>query len=289
MTTAQVNGLTIGFDVIGDGARPWVLTAGGRYARDTPGLRGLAEALAAAGGRVLIWDRPNCGESDVCFAADSESNLHADTMVALLEHLDMTPAVAAGGSAGARVALLAARRHPHATAGLALWWISGGPTELFILGNHYCVPSIRAAWRDDMEAVADLPDWAEPIARNPANRQRILDQDRRTFIATMERWLMAYAPREGETIPGLPDGDIAAIGLPALVFNSGESDLNHPRATTEHVARVLPGARLVEPPWGDREWHERQAEREKGIFVRWPLLAAPLIEWADAALGPAPA
>lgn len=100
---------------------------------------------------------------------------------------------------------------------------------------------------------------------------------------------MAYAPREGETIPGLPDGDIAAIGLPALVFNSGESDLNHPRATTEHVARVLPGARLVEPPWGDREWHERQAEREKGIFVRWPLLAAPLIEWADAALGPAPA
>jgi pimeloyl-ACP methyl ester carboxylesterase len=285
MSTATVNGLTIGYDVIGDGARPWVLTPGGRYARDTPGLRQLGEALAAAGGRVLIWDRPNCGESDVCFDADSESNLHADTMVALLDHLGMAPAIVAGGSAGARVGLLAAERHPDAVRALAIWWISGGPTELFILGNHYCVPSIRAAWRDGMDAVADLPDWAEQIERNPANRQRILDQDRAAFITTMERWLVAYAPREGETIPGLPDDRMRSLDLPALVFNSGASDLNHPRATTEHVAAVMPRARLVEPPWGDREWYERQAEREKGIFVRWPLLAPALTAWADEVAG----
>jgi hypothetical protein len=35
MTTARVNGLTIGFDVFGDGKQPWVLTPGGRYARHT--------------------------------------------------------------------------------------------------------------------------------------------------------------------------------------------------------------------------------------------------------------
>jgi pimeloyl-ACP methyl ester carboxylesterase len=282
MSTATVNGLTIGYDVIGDGARTWVLTPGGRYARDTPGLRPLGEALAADGGaRVLIWDRPNCGESDVCFEADSESNLHADTMVALLDHLGLAPAIVAGGSAGARVGLLAAERRPDAVRAQAMWWISGGPTELFILGNHYCVPSIRAAWREGMDAVAALPDWAEQIERNPANRQRIVDQDRAAFIATMERWLIAYAPRDGETIPGLPDDRMAQIGHPALVFNSGESDLNHPRAITEHVARVMPAARLVEPPWGDREWYERQAERERGIFVRWPLLAPQLLAWAD--------
>jgi pimeloyl-ACP methyl ester carboxylesterase len=287
MTTATVNGLTIGYDVIGDGARSWVLTPGGRYARDTPGLRQLGEALAAAGGRVLIWDRPNCGESDVCFDADNESNLHADTMVALLDHLGMAPAIVAGGSAGARVGLLAAERHTEAVRALAMWWISGGPTELFILGNHYCVPSIRAAWRDGMDAVAGLPDWAEQIERNPANRRRILEHDRTAFIATMERWLVAYAPRDGETIPGLPDHRMAALDLPALVFNSGESDLNHPRATSEHVAKVMPDARLVEPPWGDREWYERQAERERGIFVRWPLLAPQLTAWVEELPGPA--
>jgi hypothetical protein len=39
---------------------------------DTPGYREPAPALAAGGKRALIWDRPNCGASDVCFDATSE-------------------------------------------------------------------------------------------------------------------------------------------------------------------------------------------------------------------------
>ena len=61
-----------------------------------------------------------------------------------------------------------------------------------------------------MDAVADLPDWAEAIERNPGNRQRILDQDRDEFIATMERWMMAYCPQRGQQVPGLPDDRIRA-------------------------------------------------------------------------------
>ncbi len=285
MALAKVNGLNIGFDIIGDGMRPWVLTPGGRYPRDTPGLAQLAAELAKDNARVLIWDRPNCGESDVCFDGDNESNLNADTLAALLEHLDMAPAVIAGGSAGARVSALAEVRHPGTAQALALWWVSGGAFELFVLGNVYCTPQIRFAWRDGMAAVADLPDWAEQIAKNPGNRQRILDQDRDQFLATMDRWLKAFTPRDDETIPGLPDADLAKISLPALVFQSGESDANHPRAVSEAVARVLPNARLVDSPWGDREWHERSAEHDRGIFVRWPLLAPQLTAWADEVLG----
>jgi pimeloyl-ACP methyl ester carboxylesterase len=282
VTTAHVNGLDIGYELIGDGQRAWALTPGGRFNKETPGLRQLAEALAADDGRVLIWDRPNCGESDVCFDADTESNLHADTLAALLEHFDLAPAIVAGGSAGARVSLLAASRHPEVARALALWWISGGVMGLLTLGNVYCTPSIRSAWKDGMAAVAALPDWAEVIERNPANRQRILDQDRDAFIATMERWMMAYCPQPDQHVPGLSDEDGRAITVPAIVFRSGASDPNHPRATTEAVAALLPNGRLVEPPWGDREWHERQAEREQtgGIFVRWPLLAPQLLEWA---------
>jgi pimeloyl-ACP methyl ester carboxylesterase len=283
MATARVNGLNVGYELVGDGRRSWALTAGGRFNKETPGLRELAEALAASDGRVLIWDRPNCGESDVCFEGDTESNLHADTLAALLEHLDLAPAIVAGGSAGARVSLLTATRHPEVVRALALWWISGGVMGQLTLGNVYCTPSIRAAWKDGMAAVADLPDWAEVIERNPANRQRILDQDRDEFIATMERWMMSYCPQPDQHVPGLPDDVARATTVPALVFRSGASDPNHPRATTEAVAELLPNARLVEPPWGDREWHERQAEREQtgGIFVRWPLLAPQLLDWAD--------
>jgi hypothetical protein len=77
------------------------------------------------------------------------------------------------------------------------------------------------------------------------------------------------------------------MGLPALVFRSGVSDVHHTRATSEQLAALLPNATLVEPPWGDREWIERQAERERtgGLFVRWPLLVPILDDWATAQLG----
>jgi pimeloyl-ACP methyl ester carboxylesterase len=262
------------------------VTEGGRFNKEYPGVRELAVALAERDGRVLIWDRPNCGESDVCFEGETESQLHADTLAALLEHFDMAPAVLAGGSAGSRVSLFTAARHPEVVRALALWWISGGVMGQMTLGNVYCAPNIRAAWKDDMTAVADLPDWAEVIERNPGNRQRILDQDRDEFIATMERWMLAYCPQPGQEVPGLPDDRIRAIPVPAIVFRSGASDPNHPRATTEAVAGLLPNARLVEPPWGDREWHIRGAEREQtgGLFVGWPLLAPQLLDWADEVL-----
>jgi pimeloyl-ACP methyl ester carboxylesterase len=282
VATATVNGLTLAYETIGEG-RPWVITPGGRFTKDEPGVRQLAEALAAQGNRVLIWDRPNCRESDVCFEGPSESAMQADALVGLLEHLEMTPAVIIGGSGGARVSLLAGA-HPGAATGLAVWWISGGVYGLLTLAMHYCGGSLAAAWTSGgMEAVAALPEWAEVIERNPGNRQRILDQDPKTFIAAMERWMMAYVPTD-EPVPGLSLADARALDLPALVFRSGASDVWHTRATSERLAEVLPQARLVEPPWGDREWLERQDEHDRGIFVRWPLLAPQLLEWQAATL-----
>jgi pimeloyl-ACP methyl ester carboxylesterase len=275
--------LTLAYETIGEG-RPWVITPGGRFTKDEPGVRQLAEALAAQGNRVLIWDRPNCGESDVCFEGSSESAMQADALVGLLEHLDMTPAVIIGGSGGARVSLLVAAQ-PGAASGLAIWWISGGVYGLLTLAMHYCGGSLAAAWTSGgMEAVADLPEWAEVTARNEGNRRRILDQDPKAFITAMERWMMAYRPSEDEPVPGLSLAAARALDIPALVFRSGESDVWHTRATSERLAEVLPRARLVEPPWGDREWLERQDTHDDGIFVRWPLLAPQLLEWQAATL-----
>jgi pimeloyl-ACP methyl ester carboxylesterase len=283
VATVIVDGLTLAYETIGEG-RPWVITPGGRFTKDEPGVRQLAEALAAQGNRVLIWDRPNCGESDVCFEGSSESAMQADALVGLLEHLDMTPAVIIGGSGGARVSLLAAA-HPGAAAGLAVWWISGGVYGLLTLAMHYCGGSLAAAWTTGgMAAVAELPEWQEVIARNAGNRQRILDQDPKAFIAAMERWMMAYVPTD-EPVPGLSLAAARALDIPALVLRSGASDVWHTRATSERLAEVLPQARLAEPPWGDREWLERQDEHDRGIFVRWPLLAPQLLDWQAAALG----
>src|SRR4029453_17265310 len=178
MATATVDGVTLAYEVLGDSGRPWVITPGGRFTKDDPGMRELAEAIVAGGNRVMIWDRPNCGESDVCFAGVTESDLQADTLAGLLRHLHLAPAVLVGWSGGARVSLLTAANHPDVAAGLAVLWVSGGVFGLMSLATHYCAGSVQAAWVGGMEAVVELPEWAEVIERNPGNRQRFLDQDR---------------------------------------------------------------------------------------------------------------
>ena len=140
-----------------------------------------------------------------------------------------------------------------------------------------------------MEAVVALPEWAEVIERNPANRDAVPRPDPDDFIAThgaVDGGLLAGHRRRRPR----PDGRRGrGFARPALVFRSGESDLHHPRSTSERVAAALPGARLVEPPWGDREWRERQDERNRGVtaglFVRWHLLVPQLQAWADEVLG----
>jgi pimeloyl-ACP methyl ester carboxylesterase len=211
--------------------------------------------------------------------------MQADYLAALLNHLDMGPAVVMGGSGGARVSLLSVANHPEIASGLAVLWISGGVFGLMTLANVYCSPSMRAAIMGDMADVADLADWAEVTGKNPANRQRILDQDRSTFLRTMERWMAAYYPKPDEAVPGLPEGLTRSIEVPALVFRGGESDWWHPRVTSEAVAGLLPKSQLVEPPWPDTEWIDGSNRRahgdQQGAFERWPLLAPQILQWAD--------
>src|SRR5437763_5036349 len=181
MATVDIDGTTIAYEIIGNhsggAGTPWVVTPGGRFTKEAPGVRELAEALAAHGQRVLVWDRPNTGASDICFRGASESEMQADRLAGLLRALDLAPAIVIGGSGGSRVSLLAAARHPDVASKLAMWWISGGTFALLTLAVVYCGESIRAAWEGGMEAVVPLPEWAEALETTPDNRARLLDLD----------------------------------------------------------------------------------------------------------------
>jgi len=283
MPVADLNGMEIAYEVVGEG-EPWVLTPGGRFTKEVGGLPEMATVLADHGKKVLTWDRPNCGASSVVFRGRSESELQAEALGDLLRHLDFGPTVIAGGSGGARVSLLAAARNPDVTAGLAIWWISGGIPGLLSLANYYCMPSATAAWHSGMDAVAELEQWQEVLAGNPGNRDRFLSIDTQEFIEVMDRWMLAYCPCEDTLVPGLDDAEVADLSIPILVFRSGMSDLSHTRGTSERLAANLPNAELVEPPWGDSEWNERMAEVETvgSLFVRWPMLIPQLLKWSDA-------
>jgi pimeloyl-ACP methyl ester carboxylesterase len=276
-----VNGLGIEYEVIGKG-EPAVITPGGRFSKETPGVRELAEALARGGKQVLIWDRPNCGGSDVSFDGESESALHADTLAGLLRTLKMSPALVVGGSAGSRVSLRTAERHPDVVSKLFIFWISGGAIGLAALVMTYCEASARAANTGGMEAVAALPQWAEVIKRNPANRARILSQNPEKFIEIMQRWAASYFPPPGSPVPGMTVERFRSLRVSTMVLRSGKSDLSHPRKTSEEVHALIRGATIAEPPWPDNEWLSRQdaARKGEGLFQNWPRLAPQILDFA---------
>lgn len=288
MALAEVDGFTLGYELIGDASAPtWVLTPGGRYSKDKPGVREMAEKLAARGFQVLIWDRPNTGESDVCFEGPSESEMQADYLAKLVTHLGLGPVIVGGGSAGARVSLITVTKYPEIARGLAMWWVTGGTHGYVINASHYGLASIKAAWVYGMEAVADSDAWKEQVTRNPKNRQRILDQDRDQFLETFDRWMKVNLSQEGDIVPGLPREAAARLAIPTAVVRSHPLDWVHLTRVSDDLIASLPNCTAL-------SWPEEEAEQmaydmctvgASALFPKWPLLVDSLAQWAyDAVL-----
>jgi pimeloyl-ACP methyl ester carboxylesterase len=280
MPSVEIHNGQVVYEILGpsDGV-PIVITPGGRFSKDVPGLRPLAEKLAQGGMKVLLWDRPNCGASDVQFWGRSESHMRADTLAELLKNLDMAPAVIAGGSGGARDSIITVMEHPEVATKLVTWSIVGGVFSTMNLAGVYVLPNVTTARVMGMEAVAAMPEWKKLIEDNPRNRERLLAIGKDQFVEIMLRWLNAFVPKPGQTIPGVPDEDFEKIKVPTLIIRGGENDIDHPKRTSFEVHCLIRGSRLVNPPWPEDAW-ERAVEamfRGKGhIFDPW-VQAAPVI------------
>ena len=133
-----------------------VLTPGGRFAKDSPGLPELARPWPAGSSRVLLWDRPNCGASDISFEAESESALPAHTLIELIRALELNP--------GRRLWLpdravsqgISDRRRARSRGGFAFDRVvdQRRSSEFDFARGFYCVGSAIAASRGGMAAVA---------------------------------------------------------------------------------------------------------------------------------------
>jgi 2-hydroxy-6-oxonona-2,4-dienedioate hydrolase len=280
VASTEIHGGQVVYELLGppDG-QPIVLTPGGRFSKDVPGLRPLAQALAAGGLRVLLWDRPNTGASDVQFYGRSESHMRADTLAELLGRLDLAPAVIAGGSGGARDSLLTVIRHPEVASKAIAWSIVGGVFSTLNLAGVYVLPNINTARMLGMEGVVALPEWQGLIEANPTNKDRLLSMDSSEFVTVMLRWLNAFVPKPGQTIPGVEDEEFAGIQVPTMIIRGGENDLDHPKRTSMEVHCLVKDSILVEPPWPEDAWEQAVLASARGtgnIFDPW-VHAAPLI------------
>jgi pimeloyl-ACP methyl ester carboxylesterase len=285
MPSIEIQGGEVVYDIVGaaDG-QPIVVSTGGRFDMDVPGLRPLAERLAQDGMRVLLWDRPNCGASDVQFWGASESHMRAAVLAELLARLGMAPAVIAGGSSGARDSIITAMDHPEVASRLIVWSTSGGIYALMRLANVYVVPTLEALNMGGIDAALELAHWSDRIKANPRNHDRMLELGTDGLRDVMHRWLGAYVPKPGQLIPGVLDEDLGRIAAPTMIIRGGELDLDHPKRTSLELQCLIGGSVLVDPPWPEDGW-ERSLEAayrgEGHPFDSWPLVAEPILRFSQ--------
>ncbi|CAN5451071.1 alpha/beta hydrolase [soil metagenome] len=283
--TIEINGGNVVYEILGKEGEVIALTPGGRFSKDIPGLKPLAKKLVEGGHRVLLWDRPNCGKSDVQFYGQSESHMRAETLHTLITELGIGPCILAGGSGGARDSMLTTMLYPEIVTKLVVWNIVGGVYGSFVLGSYYIVPSILAVRGAGMKAVARVGEWRERIADNPDNEGRILAQDPDEFLKLMLRWLNAFVPKPGQTIPGVEDEMFDNIKVPTLIIRGGENDMDHPKRTSLEISCLIKGSTLIDPPWPEDAWERAGEKRAQGkvkrfnMFDTWVQAAPPILDF----------
>jgi pimeloyl-ACP methyl ester carboxylesterase len=114
----DAGGTTLAAQIRGDGP-PLLLIHGG--GEDAGMYLAQAESLVAAGFQVVTYDRRGTGGSGREDWPGNGADQHADDAAALLDALDLTPAVVVGMSSGGVVALDVAARHPEHVTRVIAW------------------------------------------------------------------------------------------------------------------------------------------------------------------------
>jgi pimeloyl-ACP methyl ester carboxylesterase len=274
MPYATVRGIQINYEIFGESGAWIALSPGARnsYNDFVP----IARRLAVAGYRVLLHDRRNCGASDVAIeGTESESVQWADDLHTLLNHLGALPAFIGGSSAGCRMAIIFALRHPEATRALLLWRITGGAFAATDLAEAYYGQYIRIAEQGGMQAVCDSDHFRMRVAARPENRDRLLGIEPMTFINIMSRWRDDFLHGANQPIIGASESDLRSISCEACLV-PGNDRIHNPTAAARLQA-LLPNAELrnlvgqraegdLLPEWSKAEWDAKEDDLSR-LFV----------------------
>jgi pimeloyl-ACP methyl ester carboxylesterase len=267
MPEALIRGVRLNYEVIGDHGPFIAFTPGSR--RPYNELTDLSRAVAASGFRVLLHDRRNCGSSEVAFdGTASEHEVWADDLYDLGKLVGANRMYVGGSSAGARLAILYAMRHPDGLSGLLIWRVTGGQEAVDRLSENYYGQYIKLARAGGMRAVCDSEHFAECITARPSNRDRLLNTDVNEFIKVMSFWRERFLASATLPIVGASEADLANIKAPACIVSG--NDVIHTPETARRAARLIPNSELHDDvvskradndllkEWNRKEWREAE-------------------------------
>ena len=251
MPDVLINGLTIRYDEAGSGV-PVVLTPGGRWGGYV--MRAVAGELSK-NFRVITWDRPNTDGASTVVAEgeDSEADIWADCLAALIRHLNIGPCYV-GEYAGCRTTPLLCLKYPELVRGWLIAWPSGGEVPAERLPRNMHRPYIRAALREGMQAVARTPMYAESIRLNPSNHALLQAVSPLNFVRQMAFWESFFTTSSDLPTAGcrMNDEQWASIKVPAIV--TGGEDPMHPTDAARRIHRLLSNSSYHDPVVNLEEW-----------------------------------
>ena len=275
MSEAVVRGVHVKYEVVGSEG-PWVaLTPGSRrsYAELVP----LAERITNGGYRILLHDRRNCGGSEVAIQdLGSEHEIWADDLQELCTQVGALPLYAGGSSAGARLAILFALRHPKSLKGLVLWRVTGGSAATEELAEMYYGQYVKLAQAGAMEAVCESDHFRACIAARPSNRENLMRMNPEEFIRIMTMWRQKFLEAGNLPIIGATEAQLRSITVPVCLI--GGNDRIHAPAIARKVNSLLPQSELHDdvvakrpddqllPEWDPKEWKDKESVMA-GIFT----------------------
>ncbi|GGD98429.1 alpha/beta hydrolase [Aureimonas endophytica] len=191
----------------------------------------------------------------------------ADDLARLIETLDLGPLVLGGISMGAAIALRLAVRRPDLLTGLVLarpaWVIDPAPANM--APNAEVGALLAALPPEEAKAHFLAGATAERLRReapdNLASLQGFFAREPLDVTAALLQAISADGP-------GVTREEVAALDLPVLVIGHKRDEV-HPLAHAEALARLIPGARLVQitPKASDKAAYVSDFHQALGAFL----------------------
>lgn len=261
MPRIKVNGVDLAYELMGNGT-PIIWTTGGWLPRGNHCYHVAGRFCQKR--QVFIWDRRNCGKSDVALDENAPSEFHsyAHDLHEILHKLGLSPAIVGGGSGGLITSLLFAHLYPEDAKGLLLY--APGTMDKRILEDliqrrylDYADLAEKKGTQAVSESNGGLYTWSTLCEQNPENKDRLISMGSERFAALMRKWAK-WGPY---WCAGLSDDELNQVDIPAVVTPGFQKDDElHPWQSAVELHKRLPNAEFID--WkkivGDDVWRQLQ-------------------------------
>jgi pimeloyl-ACP methyl ester carboxylesterase len=250
MSTAQVNGTSIYYEVNGDGPPLLLLPGLGTGA----GYFRLSEPLIRKSCTTILVDPRGIGRSD-----KSEANFVAETwaddFAALLDHLKLAQAHVLGSSHGGCMAMAMADRHPDKFKSLILVGAFAELDRALALNFQLRIKMIqKLGLGDELADHVALWTMRRDFLAGPRGDEALNILLTAVRANTPERYIQLCRSilQWGRKLPGQENepsftSRLARFRMPTLVI-TGDSDHMIPASFSKQIADRIPGARFITIP-----------------------------------------